>query len=219
MGWSPSPDGSGSSPHSSLIGATSLQDSSAAAEPRLTDMPAASDLPAVAEIYAEFGTFVWRNLRRLGIPETHIEDAVQDVFLVIHRRLPEFEGRSSLRTWIFGIVMRVAAREREHLRSHAQRFAPVPGDALETLVPATGKDPFDRLVQQRAADLIELVLGELEEDKRNMLVMVELEEIPVVEVAEVLEINVNSAYTRLRLARRELEARLKRVLGKSGGAV
>jgi RNA polymerase sigma-70 factor (ECF subfamily) len=182
-------------------------------------VPAASDLPAVAEIYAEFGTFVWRNLRRLGIPETHIEDAVQDVFLVIHRRLPEFEGRSSLRTWIFGIVMRVAAREREHLRSHAQRFAPVPGDALETLAPATGKDPFDRLVQQRAADLIELVLGELEEDKRNMLVMVELEEIPVVEVAEVLEINVNSAYTRLRLARRELEARLKRVLGKSGGAV
>lgn len=194
-----------------------MQDSSAAAEPRPTDAPAASDLPAVAEIYAEFGTFVWRNLRRLGIPEGHIEDAVQDVFLVIHRRLPEFEGRSSLRTWIFGIVMRVASREREHLRSRAQRFAPLPNDALETLAPPTGKDPFDQLVQQRAADLIELVLGELEEDKRNMLVMVELEEMPVVEVAQVLEINVNSAYTRLRLARRELEARLKRLLARGKG--
>ena len=219
MGLSLRPDGSRSSPHSFLIGATSLQDSSAAAEPRPTDMPAASDLPAVAEIYAEFGTFVWRNLRRLGIPESHIEDAVQDVFLVIHRRLPEFEARSSLRTWIFGIVMRVAAREREHLRNRAQRFAPVPSDTLEALAQPTGKDPFDRLVQQRAADLIELVLGELEEDKRNMLVMVELEEMPVVEVAQVLEINVNSAYTRLRLARRELEARLKRLLGGSKGAV
>lgn len=182
-------------------------------------MPAANDLPAVAELYAEFGTFVWRNLRRLGIPETHVEDAVQDVFLVIHRRLPEFEGRSSLRTWIFGIVMRVAAREREHLRSRAQRFAPVPNDTLEALAEATGKDPFDRLVQQRAADLIELVLGELEEDQRNMLVMVELEEMPVVEVAQVLEINVNSAYTRLRLARRVLEAKLKRLLGGSKGVV
>jgi len=172
----------------------------------------------VAEIYAEFGSFVWRNLRRLGIPEHHIEDAVQDVFLVIHRRLPEFEGRSSLRTWIFGIVMRVASRQREQLRSRAQRFAPLPDPVLETLSPSSAQDPFDRLVQQQAADLVEWVLGELPEDKRNILVMVELEQMPVVEVAKLLDLNVNSAYTRLRLARRDLEARLRRVLGSTGGA-
>ncbi len=190
--------------------------SSSAVEP--LDVPMANGLPAMAEIYAEFATFVWRNLRRLGVPASHVEDAFQDVFLVIHRRLPDFEARSSLSTWIFGIVMRVAARQREQLRNRAQRFAPLPEALLETLGPSTSQSPFDELAQQQAADLIEWVLGELEEDKRTILVMVELEQMPVVEAAKVLNMNVNSAYTRLRLARRDLEAKLKRALGPAGGA-
>ncbi len=170
--------------------------------------------PAVAEIYAEYAAFVWRNLRRLGVPESQVEDAVQDVFLVIHRRLEDFEARSSLRTWIFGIVMRVAARQREQLRHRAHRFSVVDTGTLDELNAAAGPDPFDQLVQRQAADLIERVLSELTEDKRNMLVMVELEQMPVVEVARVLDLNLNSAYTRLRHARHALEAGLKRALDK-----
>ncbi len=175
-------------------------------------LPAAG-VPAVADIYAEYASFVWRNLRRLGIPNEMIEDAVQDVFLVVHRRLPEFEARSSLRTWIFGIILRVASRHREQRALRERRYTPATQSLLEGLSQSTSQDPFDDLVQQRAADLIEWVLSELEEDKRNILVMVELEQMPVVEVARVLNVNVNTAYTRLRLARRAMEAKLKQVLG------
>jgi len=69
-------------------------------------------------IYRSHGAFVWRNLRRLGIPENMVEDVLQDVFMVVHRRLPEFAGRSSLKTWLFGIVLRVV---KTHRRSQKRR--------------------------------------------------------------------------------------------------
>jgi len=177
-------------------------------------LPSAS-APTVGEIYAEHAKFVWRNLRRLGVPATGIEDAVQDVFLVIHRQLPEFAGRSSLRTWIFGIVLRVASRQRERLRNNQQRYTSMPGEALDVIT-ANEQGPLDLLIERQAADLVYGVLDEMDEEKRTILVMVELEQMSVVEAAEVLEIKLNTAYTRLRLARIALEANLKRALGESG---
>jgi RNA polymerase sigma-70 factor, ECF subfamily len=168
----------------------------------------------VGEIYAEHAKFVWRNLRRLGVPASGVEDAVQDVFLVIHRQLPEFAGRSSLRTWIFGIVLRVASRQRERFRNNQQRFTSVPSDLLD-VIGAKDQGPLDLLIKRRAADLVYGVLDEMDEEKRTILVMVELEQMSVVEAAEILEIKVNTAYTRLRLARITLEAHVKRVLGES----
>jgi len=168
----------------------------------------------VGEIYTEYAKFVWRNLCRLGVPANAVEDAVQDVFLVIHRQLPEFAGRSSLRTWIFGIVLRVASRQRERWRSSQRRFTSVPGELLE-VISANDQGPLDLLIERRAADLVYGVLGEMDEEKRSILVMVELEQMSVVEAADVLEIKVNTAYTRLRLARQALEAHLKRAVGES----
>jgi RNA polymerase sigma-70 factor, ECF subfamily len=176
-------------------------------------LPAAGGL-TVGEIYAEHAKFVWRNLRRLGVPPSAIEDAVQDVFLVVHRQLPEFAGRSSLRTWIFGIVLRVASRQRERFRNNQRRFASMPGEMLD-VISANDQGPLDLLIERRAADLIYAVLDEMDEEKRTILVMVELEQMSVVEAAEVLEIKLNTAYTRLRLARITLEAQLKRALGES----
>ncbi len=73
------------------------------------------------QIYAEHFRGVWRNLHRLGVPDSALDDAVQDVFLVVHRRRSEFAGRSSLRTWIFGIVLHVAKDYRRAARRHAMR--------------------------------------------------------------------------------------------------
>ena len=70
------------------------------------------------KIYAEHVAMVWRALRRLGVPETSIEDAVQDVFLVAHRRAGEFEGRSSVKTWLYGIALRVAKDHRRAAMCH-----------------------------------------------------------------------------------------------------
>jgi RNA polymerase sigma-70 factor, ECF subfamily len=168
----------------------------------------AAPLPAFAEIYAEYAKFVWRNLRRLGVPEASIEDAVQDVFLVIHRRLSAFEGRSSLRTWLFGIVLRVAASHRRKGRDEEQRAAPVPSFLLDALSAPSAEGPFELVVQRQATDLLHRVLAELDDEKRTMLIMVELEQTTVAEAAEVLDINLNTAYSRLRAARRALSSRL-----------
>jgi len=171
-----------------------------------------SGASTVAEIYAEYAKFVWRNLRRLGVPAGAVEDAVQDVFLVIHRQLPEFAGRSSLRTWIFGIVLRVASRQRERHRNNQHRFPLVAGEFLD-VIRANDQGPLDLLIKRRAADLVYEVLGEMDEEKRTMLIMVELEQMSVVEAAEVQGIKLNTAYTRLRLARHDLEARIGRAVG------
>ena len=64
--------------------------------------------PTFREVYEEHFRFVWRSLRRLGVPESDVADAVQDVFLVVHRRLGDFEGRSKVSTWLYGISLRVA---------------------------------------------------------------------------------------------------------------
>src|SRR5262245_53713077 len=71
------------------------------------------------EVYEEQFRFVWRSLRRLGVRESDVADAVQDVFIVVHRRLDEFEGRSKVSTWLYGICYRVA-RDRRRL-SHVRR--------------------------------------------------------------------------------------------------
>ena len=79
----------------------------------------ADPLLSLAELYREKFDFVWRNLARLGVPDSALEDAVHDVFVVAHRRLPEFEGRSAPSTWLFAITYHVA---QEHRRKHARQY-------------------------------------------------------------------------------------------------
>jgi RNA polymerase sigma-70 factor (ECF subfamily) len=169
--------------------------------------------PAFAEVYQSCAALVWRNLRRLGVPEASLEDAAQDVFLVVHRRLAEFEGRSSLRTWIFGIVLRVAARHRRKARGIAVREAPIPGELGEALAAPVHEGPFERALHRQANQLLHQVLERLDDERRALLIMVDLEQTSVAEAAEALEINLNTAYSRLRAARRSFETELGVLLG------
>jgi RNA polymerase sigma-70 factor (ECF subfamily) len=164
-------------------------------------------------VYESCAKLVWRNLRRLGVPEAAIEDAAQDVFLVVHRRLPEFEGRSSLRTWIFGIVLRVAARHRRKARGVAVRETPIPSELGHALSAPAHEGPFERTLHRQATDFLHRVLEQLDDEKRALLVMVDLEQTSVAEAAEALEINLNTGYSRLRAARRAFEAELSRLMG------
>lgn len=166
-------------------------------------------MPTVGEIYAENAKFVWRNLRRLGVPAELIEDAVQDVFLVVHRRLEGFEQRSSLRTWLFGIVFRVASRYRERQKAKDERYTSANPTLLDAVVASSHSGPLDLVAQRQAADLLYDTLSTLKEDKRIMIVMVELEQMSVAEAAQVLDINLNTAYGRLKRARRDLEKQLQ----------
>lgn len=155
-------------------------------------------------VYADHAAFVWRTVRRLGVPAASVEDAVQDVFVVVHRRLAEFEGRSSVRTWLFAIVRRVA---RDHRPSKRQE--PMDAAAVDAF-PGQDAGPLAFAERAQAARLMQDLLDELDDEKREAFILVDLEEMSVPEAALALSANVNTVYSRVRAARQELEQALGR---------
>jgi len=166
--------------------------------PTPTPSPAAADPSArLAAIYREHFAFVWRSLRRLGVPEEAVDDACQDVFLVVARRLDDFEGRSTLRTWLFGIAVRVSrARWRTNGRRRRREAAAAEAGAAEV------ERPHERC---EARITLHRLLFQLSEPLREVYILMELEGMTAPEVAAGLGLNVNTVYTRLRAARRDLE--------------
>lgn len=160
-----------------------------------TDEPTSARVPSFDEIYDQYFDFVWANLRRLGIPASHLDDAVQELFIVVHRRLGEFAGRSSLKTWLAGIAWRIASEYRRH-ESRKGGGEPLP----DTLV-APGRDPLGAAVHAEALRHLDALLDELDEDKRVVFVLAELEQMSVPEIAQALDVNLNTVYSRLRAAR------------------
>jgi len=154
-------------------------------------------------IYDQYFSFVWRMARRMGVRNDALDDICQEVFVVVHRRMGEFEGRSSLKTWIFGILHNIVL---VHLRtlgrkSPAHRSA-APLVDPETLVDAAA-GPYEQLSNAEASVIAQKILDQLDEDKRTVLVLVELEEMSVAEVAEAMATNVNTTHARLRAARKQ----------------
>jgi RNA polymerase sigma-70 factor (ECF subfamily) len=149
-------------------------------------------------------SMVWRSLRRLGVAPSSLDDAAQDVFLVLHRRWLDFQHQSSLKTWIYGILLRVASDHKRRARRERARWSPEPSE-MESPI-----ETPDRILQQREASyLLHLALGQLDDKERQMLVLVDLEEGSVVEAAEALGINLNTAYSRLRRGRQSFEKALR----------
>lgn len=157
--------------------------------------------PGLPEIYAAHADFVFRNLRRLGVHESLIDDAVQDVFLVVHRRLGDFEARAQVTTWLFGIVLRVAQSYRRSAMRRRARLSDAPSAEVEQIPMTAAESPAETLERREASALLHRLLEELDDDKRAMLVCVELEQLTVPEAAESLGLNLNTAYGRLRAAR------------------
>lgn len=154
-------------------------------------------------VYAKYAEFVWRSLRRLGVVESHLADATQDVFVVVHRGLGRFEARSELRTWLFGIVLRVASEWRRKTRRRAAE--PLP-EAIEAPV----RSPFEQAAESEATELLQRLLDRLSADQRAVFVLVEMEGLSVPEAAEALRANLHTVTSRLRAARRKFEADVRR---------
>lgn len=164
---------------------------------------ALAPVPTFAEIYEESFDFVWRSARRLGVDQTQVDDVVQEVFLVVHRRLAEFEGRSALKTWLFGITRRVVGGYRRSARRK-------PTESLgERELPASD-NPEQRCAALQGQALLHALLDELDTDKREVFVLSELEEMSGPEIAQALELNLNTMHARLRAARRDFEQALAR---------
>jgi RNA polymerase sigma-70 factor, ECF subfamily len=141
------------------------------------------------ELFDTHVAFVWRVLQRHGVPVRELEDACQEVFLVVHTRIAEFEGRSSIRTWIYGVALRVALS----FRRKGYRVREQLGEEL----PETSAEPEQlSLVEQRQTlGLIERALGKLAEPKREVFALYELEGMTIAEVASALGIPENTVFT------------------------
>jgi RNA polymerase sigma-70 factor (ECF subfamily) len=167
------------------------------------------------EVYERHFDFVWRNVRRLGVPAPDVDDAAQEVFLVVHRRLPQFEPRGSLKAWLFGIVARVASAHRRRLRrapSNSGREEPIDPDRTPSLSPA-GEEA---MAESEAVAVLHELLDGLEDDKRAVFVLAELEQMTAPEIAEALGVKLNTVYGRLRQARREFDEGAARMRARDG---
>lgn len=169
--------------------------------------------PNFEAVYREHHDFVWRSLRGMGLSEAAVDDATQEVFLVLHRRLGDFDPeRGSLRAWIYGVARMTA---RKYRRSHAQRMErEVPTEASENAsrapAPSRGAGPEEAVARTEAARLVQEFLESLDEDKREVFVLADIEGMTAPEIASSLGVNLNTVYSRLRLARKRFDALLSR---------
>ena len=167
-------------------------------------------LPSFDEIYDEHFPFVWRTARGLGVPEHGIDDATQEVFVVVHRRLGEFEGRSSIRTWLYGIARNTVRNHRRECHKHGvleRSDAAVEPDSLGDEV---GLGPERAAQAAQGLRLVVALLDELDDEKREVFVLSELEQLTAREIAEMLNENINTVSSRLRLGREEFAAATRR---------
>jgi len=156
----------------------------------------AAQEPAFREVYDAHFELVWRNAAHRGIPAAALDDVVQEVFIVVHRKLPEFEGRASMRTWIAGIVRKVVA---DYVRKRGNRPA---GDEPLEREPAADVDTAQMSERNAALAQVDALLAKMSEEQREVFVLHEIEHMSGTEIAELTSTNENTVWTRLRAARR-----------------
>lgn len=159
------------------------------------------DLPSLREIFDEHARYICRALRQLGVADADVEDQCQEVFLTVHRKLAEFEGRSRLRTWIYGICLRLASDYRRKAHVRREKLASDPGSLA--LLPEAQEAPTES--RERLRRLLDL----LDEERREVFVLYESEGFSMREVAEIVGCPLQTAYSRLYSARELLKSALQ----------
>lgn len=150
-------------------------------------------------LFRAHGSVVWRTLRGLGLNEADAEDLCQEVFVVAHQKLDTFEGRSSIRTWLCGIAVRLAAKHRRRFSTQRE----IPTDKLPDIESTGGPD--EALSASEARALLGAALEKLDPEKREVFVLFEIEELSMNDVAAALDCPLQTAYSRLYAARKVIE--------------
>ena len=161
--------------------------------------------PSFEEVYADHADYVWGLLSRLGVPMGHLDDAMQEVFIAVHRGVLGFEGRSSLKTWVTGISVRVA----NHFRRPSK--AGTGAEPLDVELPDPRPAPDEELDALRRTAVLQKALGQLSDEKREVLVLFELEQMTAPEISAALGVKLNTVYSRVRLAREEFNGIVERM--------
>jgi RNA polymerase sigma-70 factor (ECF subfamily) len=146
-------------------------------------------------VYREHARYVWRVGRGLGVPVLHIDDVVHDVFLVVRRRLADFDPERSMRAWLAGITRRVVGHLRRKLARESRRLRALPD-------PELASSPQDVMERKDAVRLMQRFLDALDPEKRIAFLLMETEGLTAREVAEVCHTNPRTVYSRVRAAKR-----------------
>jgi RNA polymerase sigma-70 factor (ECF subfamily) len=167
--------------------------------------------PDFRTIFEQEFDYVWSTLRRLGVAERDLEDVVHETFLRIHAKLHECDTTTSLRPWLFAFAFRMASDYRRLARNRMEVIG------VDPEIAESGQAPDAEAERRESLALVSRALDALDEHRRAVFVLHELEERPIPEVAAILSIPLNTAYSRLRLAREEFSAAFTRVLEKKPG--
>jgi RNA polymerase sigma-70 factor, ECF subfamily len=173
-------------------------------------------VPSTAEVYATHFKYVWRCLRSLGVHEHALDDAVQDVFMVVQRKLETFDHEAQLTTWLYAIALRVARRYRAQTAKHAEKLmAEVSSDAgsdvHEVELSNSAPAPSEELERAERLDLARRALEALDDDKREAFVLACIEQMSAPEIARITGLPINTVYSRIRLARLAFTAQVSRL--------
>ena len=160
-----------------------------------------------ASLFEIFAPKVWSTLRRLGVSEADVEDLCQEVFMVVHRKLGEFEGRSSVSTWIFSICVRTASDYRRRAYRHRELTVSSPPEQ------ATSDSTADEVETRQLREILDAVLETLDPEWRAIFVLYEYEELSMREVAEAVGCPLQTAYSRYKSARNKVLDALEGALG------
>src|SRR5262245_36440647 len=158
-----------------------------------------------ASLYAEHAQFVWLTLQRLGVREPDLEDLLQEVFMVVHQQLPNFEGRSKATTWLFGIAFRVAAAHRRRAYRRREELGNEKAEQIASL-----DDPEELTQALQARRLLDTALDSLDLEKRAVFVMFEIDGLSCQEIAKIVDVPVGTVYSRLHSARADFQKALGR---------
>lgn len=161
--------------------------------------------PSLRAVFDTEHGYVWNTLRRLGVREADLRDQCQEVFMVIHGLLPDYDPARPLRPWLFGIAYRIALRYRALARHRRESFEEAP-DHPDT---APRADEQVEAAERRA--LVLEAIASIDLQKRAVFVMSEIDGATMPEIAEALAIPLNTAYSRLRLAREEFAVAIHRI--------
>jgi RNA polymerase sigma-70 factor, ECF subfamily len=175
----------------------------------------AAMVPPFAKIYQDYFDFVWSSARRLGVSADAIDDVVQEAFVVIHSKVHTLQQPQALRSWIYGVVRRTVSGYHRSRRAKALSGASLA--FFEEARESNQATPLELTERSDQLTLLASLLNELDEPKREVFVLAELEEMPVPEIAEALEIPLNTAYSRLRAARQAFEEGLARRTAREKG--
>ena len=160
-------------------------------------------------VYRQHFAGAWRVLRRLGVTEAQLEDAAQDVFLIVHKKLGGLPSDAPVRRWVLAIAVRVASEYRRRARRK-------PTEPLDETIVDGRPGPARASEFRESLRLLHGLLEELDEKKRAVFVLSELEQLSAPEISEVLGTNVNTVYARLRAAKQQFATGLARRRARAG---